>query len=266
MAEWIVVTGLEGALLNLADEENKVEDGSMKRAIAQLKAKGVPVIVFTDSDRAEVEPIRERLGLVSPFITESGSGIFTPVNQNPSEVPLGEKEGEYYVEVLGCPYVQARAGLRVMANLIAHPLKGFGDFTVPQLEKAMQLSEAAAHRAKDREFSEPFMTPKAVDAAVLRQTAEEIGFGLLLRSPNEGRFSVLMGPEAGLELAVQRVIASYQQQMAQMAGSEPLKVLGLSAQADELAVLAVACGSAEWTGAKVAGPSDWLAAVAPLLE
>lgn len=261
MANWIVVTGLEGALLNEMDEGSEADNGPLKRAIAQLEAKEVPVIVFTDSDRAEVEPIRERLGLVSPFITESGSGIFTPVNQNPFKVPLGEREDEYYVEALGCPYVQARAGLRVMANLMAHPLKGFGDFTVPQLEKAMKLSEAAAHRAKDREFSEPFMTPKAVDAAVLRQTAEEMGFGLLLRSPDEGRFSVLVGPEAGLGLAVQRVIAAYQQQMA---GSEPLKVLGLSAQMDDLEELAAACGSAEWTGLAVAGPSDWRAAVAPL--
>ncbi len=261
MAEWIVVTGLEGALLNLAEAGSGADQVPLKRAIAQLEAKGIPVIVFTDSDRAEVEPIREQLGLVSSFITESGSGIFTSVNQNPFKVPLGERAGEYYVKALGCPYVQARAGLRVMANVIAHPLKGFGDFTVPQLEKVTQLSAAAAHRAKDREFSEPFMTPKAVDAAVLRQTAEEMGFGLVLRRPDEGRFSVLMGPEAGLGLAIQRVIAAYQQ----LSENEPLKVLGLSAQADDLEVLAAACGSAEWTGLAVAGPSDWLAAVDPLL-
>ncbi len=262
MVKWIVVTGLEGALLPGANEGNEADEGPLKRVIAQLAAKGVPVIVFTDSDRAEVEPIRERLGLVSPFITESGSGIFTPVDQNPFAVPLGEKESAYYVEVLGCPYVQARAGLRVMANLIAHPLKGFGDFTVPQLEKATQLSAAAAHRAKDREFSEPFMTPKAVEASVLRQAAEEMGFGLVLRSPDEGRFSVLMGPAAGVVPAVQRVIAAYQHQLSE---DETLKVLGVSAQADELAALAVACGSAEWQGVRVPGPSDWLAAVDPLL-
>jgi mannosyl-3-phosphoglycerate phosphatase len=218
----------------------------------------VPVIAFTERDRAELEPIRQQLAWRDPFITESGGGIFTPVSHNPFTPALGEQDGDYYVQELGCPYVQARAGLRVLANAIAHPLKGFGDFTVPQLQKFLGISEQAAHQAKAREFSELFMTPKAVDSAVLVQTAEEMGFGIILREAEESRFSELMGPEAGLGRAIAQLIAAYQNQLPP---GETLRVIGISHHEDELATLAYAAAETRWQGALVTEPTDWAVTV-----
>lgn len=267
MVDQIILTTLDGLRLNVAAADVSLQSvrQSLQEAIAQLQAKGIPVIIFTERDRAEVEPIRTQLGLTAPFITESGSGIFTSVNHNPFTPVLGEKEGDYYVQTLGCPYVQARAGLRVIANVISHPLKGFGDFTVDQLKRSAKISEDAAHRAKAREFSEPFMTPKAVDAETLREAAEEMGFGLVLRSPDEGRFSELIGPGAGLEKAVTVVVGAYQKQLP---AGETLKVMGISHRADDLALLAKS-QSVEWTSVLISpeepAPEGWLAAVTPLL-
>jgi len=72
------------------------------------------------------------------------------------------------------------------------------------------ISEDAAHRAKAREFSEPFMTPKAVAPEVLVQAAEEIGFGIVLQSPEENRFSQLTGAGASVTEAVKQVITAYE--------------------------------------------------------
>jgi len=205
MANQIVLTVWDEAFLAAANEV-----ALLRSAIATLKAKGVLVIAFTAGDRAELEPIRQQLEWTDPFVTESGSGIFTPVGHSPFAEALGELDGPYYVQELGCPYVQARAGLRVLANTIGHPLKGFGDFTVPQLQKFLGISEDAAHRAKAREFSEPFMTPKAVAPEVLVQAAEEIGFGIVLQSPEENRFSQLTGAGASVTEAVKQVITAYE--------------------------------------------------------
>lgn len=261
MSDQIVLAAWDSAFLAALEK-----DEGVRAAIATLKAKGVPVISFTGRDRAELEPIRAQLSWHDPFITESGSGIFTPVGHNPFEPPLGEQDGEYFVQDLGCPYVQARAGLRVVANMISHPLKGFGDFTVPKLERFLDVSEDAAHRAKDREFSEPFMTPKAVATEDLVRAAEEIGFKVVLRGVEESRFSELTGPGAGLGVAVKRVIAAYQKRLE--AGTV-LKVRGMCDRAEDLEVLAEASGSADWQGVVVTpeamSATAWIAAVTRLV-
>lgn len=257
MAEQIVLTASDVFL-------SAAENGPQIQAkMAELRAKGVPVIVFTACDRAELEPIRQQLDWTDPFITESGSGIFTPVSHNPFAEPLGEQDGNYYVQALGCPYVQARAGLRVLANAVGHPLKGFGDFTVPQLQKFLGISEAAAHQAKAREFSEPFMTPKAVEAAVLAKVATEMGFAIVLRDAQENRFSELMGAEAELALAVNQLIEAYQNELS---ADKRLRVLGLSCDPDELSQLAESLAandrsSVDWQVAVVADFTEWAAAV-----
>ncbi|MEL6902711.1 MAG: haloacid dehalogenase [Cyanobacteria bacterium J06606_4] len=185
----------------------------LQSMLTEVRALDVPVILFTQCDRAQLEPILHPLDWTDPFITENGSGIFTPVDHNPFAEPLGEREGDYYVQDLGCPYVQARAGLRVLANVIGHPLKGFGDFTVSQLQKSLGVSEGSAHRAKAREFSEPFMTPKAVETASLVQSAEEMGFGIVLNPLEKSRFSQLVGAQADVHSAVEQIAEAYQKRL-----------------------------------------------------
>ncbi len=253
MVNRIVLTAWDGAFLAAMQA-----DAALLPLMASLKEKGVPVIVFTERDRAELEPIRQQLVWTDPFIAESGSGIFTPVNHNPLTPALGEQDGDYYVQELGCPYVQARAGLRVLANAIAHPLKGLGDFTVPQLQKLLGVSEQAAHQAKAREFSELFMTPKAVEPAVLIKAAEEMGFGMILRDAEESRFSELMGPDAGLEGAIAQLIAAYENQLPP---DETLRIIGLSSREEDLATLAGVSADMDWQGVLMADPTEWTAAV-----
>ncbi len=263
MVEQIILTALDDVLLSSSEvvlTEISAAVDRLEPVLTQLREQDVPVIVFTDRDRIELEPLLQQLALSDPFITESGSAIFTPANHNPFTPALGEKDGGYFVKTLGCPYVQARAGLRVIANEISHPLKGFGDFTVPQLERAAKLSESAAHRAKAREFSEPFMTPKAVDSVVLRQAAVDMGFDVILRTAEESRFSELIGAGAGLAVAAETVTSAYRQQLSQ---DKPLKIVGISNRADDLDLLAEMSKrlEAEWTAVEVTSPEDWVNAI-----
>ena len=233
-----------------------------RETIAQLAEKGTAIVLFGDGDRAEIEPIRERLGITAPFIVEGGSAIFTPANSGLFKEPLGEQDGNYYVYELGCPYVQARAGLRVLANAISHPLKGFGDFTVGQLERSLKVSEDDAHRAKAREFSEPFMTPKSVDLNELKQSAKDIGFDVVLRDSADSRFSLLRGADASLTAAAEAVVAAYEKQIA---GADSLKVVGIASQQDELDCLSEAKGAIDFRGVLVSDAAGegmtWLDAV-----
>ena len=278
MVRQIILTALDGTLLNSASVgapshegrssktlTDAANDERLKQAIAQLKAQNVAVVVFTERDRVELEPIRQSLGLVDPFVVESGSAIFTSVHHDPFDSELGEKEGEYFVQELGCPYVQARAGLRVIANVVSHPLKGFGDFTVPQLQKMAKLSETAAHQAKAREFSELFMTPKAVEADTLHQAASEIGFELMLRDPEESRFSELLGEGTSLVSAATALLLAYQ---AQLEDGQDLQVMAISHRSSDLSSLdkvKAELGLNHWESILVENaPDGWLDAIASL--
>ncbi|MEL7333240.1 MAG: haloacid dehalogenase [Cyanobacteria bacterium J06560_2] len=256
----VTQTAAQGDLTKIVESDYK----SLREAIAQLKASDVPVVVFTQRDRVEIEPIRQQLGLTSPFIVESGSAIFASANQHPFGPGVGETEDGYFVVTLGCPYVQARAGLRVLANMISHPLKGFGDFTVPQLEKSAKLSETAAHQAKAREFSELFMTPKAIERELLRQAAEDMGFEVILREPKESRFSELLGAGAGLPAAVKELLSAYQS----LEAGEALQVIAVSSRSADLAALAKVkreLDIEDWKEVLVDGHEAWVEAIAPLL-
>ncbi len=221
MARRIVLIDVSEDWLGLSENMPEV-----KSALSRLSADGVAVILFSQCDRAQLEPIRQALDLDDPFIVESGSAIFTPVVSNPfEETPqkaLGDRDGDYFVIQLGCPYVQARAGLRVIANIISHPLKGLGDFTIPQLQRLASLSEDAAHRVKAREFSELFMTPKAVEPEALERAAQEMGFSVIWRTIEESRFSELLGAGASLTAAVKALLFAY------AFTDETLEVAGLS--------------------------------------
>ncbi|MEM6255883.1 MAG: HAD-IIB family hydrolase [Cyanobacteria bacterium P01_D01_bin.156] len=201
MTQLIIFTDLDGTLLN----GETYDYAATVPIIQQLKALQIPVIPVTSKTRAEVATLRQEVGLTEPFITENGSGIFIEVNHNPFKEPPGEQEGDYYIVELGCPYVQARAALRVIANELRHSLLGFGDMTIQRLQKYTGLSAQDAQEAKAREFSEPFITPKAVTSAQIVEAVESMGFNVVVGD----RFSHLIGPEAGKGNAVERLVDLY---------------------------------------------------------
>jgi len=202
MTQLIIFTDLDGTLLN----GETYDYAATVPIIQQLKSLKIPVIPVTSKTRAEVATLRQDVGLTDPFVTENGSGIFVEVNHNPFNESPGEQDGNYYVVDLGCPYVQARAGLRVIANELRHSLLGFGDMTINRLQKYTGLSAKDAQEAKAREFSEPFITPKAVTPEQIVEAVEAVGFKVVVGD----RFSHLIGPDAGKGNAVKQLVALYQ--------------------------------------------------------
>lgn len=202
MPQLIIFTDLDGTLLN----GETYDYAATVPIIQQLKSLKIPVVPVTSKTRAEVSTLRRDVGLTDPFVTENGSGIFVEVNHNPFNEPPGEQEGDYYIVDLGCPYVQARAALRVIANELRHSLLGFGDMTINRLQKYTGLSAKDAQEAKAREFSEPFITPKAVTPEQIVETVQSVGFKVVVGD----RFSHLIGPEAGKGNAVKHLVSLYQ--------------------------------------------------------
>lgn len=201
-SQLLIFTDLDGTLLD-------AETYSYTPALPLLNAfkdQGIPVIPVTSKTRAEVETLRQQIGLSDPFIVENGSAVFLPPDNLPFRLPDGNDMGGYRVMLLGCQYVMARAGLKAVAQSLGRPLKGFGDLAVEQIQQLTGLSKSDAQEAKSREFSEPFLTPKNVEADRLTEAVEAMGFRVVMGD----RFSHLIGGEAGKGAAVLKLRALYQ--------------------------------------------------------
>lgn len=270
MTQLIIFTDLDGTLLNSETYDYAVT----VPIIQQLKSLKIPVIPVTSKTRAEVSTLRKDVGLSDPFVTENGSGIFVETNHNPFKEPPGEQEGDYYVVDLGCPYVQARAGLRVIANELHHSLLGFGDMTIARLQKYTDLSAKDAQEAKAREFSEPFITPKAVAAEQLVAAVESVGFKVVVGD----RFSHLIGPEAGKGNAVKRLVELYQ---SSLPPEETIVTIGLGNSPNDLDMLEHVdhpivlpgnegphpqLGERGWEVASSPAPQGWIEAVTAICK
>lgn len=270
MTQLIIFTDLDGTLLN----GETYDYAATVPIIQQLKSLKIPVVPVTSKTRAEVSTLRQEVGLTDPFVTENGSGIFVEVNHNPFKEPPGEQEDDYYVVDLGCPYVQARAGLRVIANELRHSLLGFGDMTIERLQKYTGLSAKDAQEAKAREFSEPFITPKAVTSEQIVEAVETIGFKVVVGD----RFSHLIGPDAGKGNAVKRLVALYQ---SILPSDENIVTIGLGNSPNDLDMLENVdhpivlpgaegphpqLGNRGWHIASASAPQGWVDAVTAICQ
>ncbi|MFG6094014.1 HAD-IIB family hydrolase [Leptothoe sp. ISB3NOV94-8A] len=270
MTQLIIFTDLDGTLLN----SETYDYAATVPIIQQLKSLKIPVVPVTSKTRAEVSTLRKDVGLTDPFVTENGSGIFVEVNHNPFPEPPGEQEADYYVVELGCPYVQARAGLRVIANELRHSLLGFGDMTITRLQKYTGLSANDAQEAKAREFSEPFITPKALTAGQIVEAVESMGFKVVVGD----RFSHLIGPEAGKGNAVKRLVALYQ---SILPPEETIVTIGLGNSPNDLDMLEHVdhpivlpgvqgphpqLGNRSWEIAPSPAPQGWVEAVTSICQ
>jgi mannosyl-3-phosphoglycerate phosphatase len=183
-------------------------------------------------------------------------------------------DGEDYMIELGCPYVQARAALRVIANQLHHSLIGFGDLDIERLQKLSGLSAVAAQHAKARDFSELFITPKAVPTDQLVSVVEDMGFQVVVGD----RFCQLIGPTAGTDRAVRQLIDLYQ---AVLPPTTRLTTVGLGHCPNDLPLLEMVdwpiivpgpegphpqLAERGWPVASAPGPAGWAAAVQGLCE
>lgn len=197
----IIFTDLDGTLLNQEDYNYQAAVPVLER----LKTLQIPVIPVTSKTRSEVEFLRQEIGLSDPFIVENGSGIFIPVDDR--RFPIGDRSqsGEYYLQLLGCTYVEARLGLAKVAASLGENLRGFGDLSAAEVEKLTGLPVEEVKLAQAREFTEPFVTPSHFDSETIAKVAATEGFRVLVGD----RFSHLIGAGAGKGKAVQWLMKNY---------------------------------------------------------
>ncbi|MCW6035586.1 HAD-IIB family hydrolase [Spirulina subsalsa FACHB-351] len=217
----LLFTDLDGTLLGSEDYRY---DAALP-LLARLQTQQIPVIPVTSKTRAEVAGLRAAVGLRDPFVVENGSGIFIP--QGDPRFPVaGETWGDYTLVRLGGDYATTRQALRQLEQVLGLPLQGFGDLTVAQIQQLTGLAPQDAAEAKQRDFTEPFVTPKGLSPQTLEGAAEELGWQVVVGD----RFSHLISPQAGKGKAVQALVKIYQT-------SDRLLTIGLGNSPNDLPML-----------------------------
>lgn len=263
----LIFTDLDGTLLNQDDYDYQAALPQLEH----LKQAQIPVIPVTSKTRAEVEHLRQAVGLTEPFIVENGSGVFIPKTETRFDLATTADWSAYRLLQLGCTYVEARAALGRVAQALELELIGFGDMSVVDVMERTGLSTADAEQAKMRDFTEPFVTPKQLSAEQIEQAVEAEGFQVVVGD----RFSHLIGSGAGKGKAVQQLVDAYQRSQPDI----PVTTIGLGNSPNDLAMLEVVdipvvipglkgphpqLANRGWRIADVPGCQGWACAIADL--
>lgn len=186
MSYLVVCTDLDGALL---DQDTYSFEAALP-ALEALRAREIPLILASSKTRAEIEPLRARLGHHHPFIAENGGAAFIPRGYFPSSPPYAAVRGPYQVVEFGVSYGTLRVSLKELEQMAGCELRGFGDMSPEEVAERTGLHLPEALLAKQREYDEPFVIngPPSL-AEQVQQAAEARG----LHCARGGRFFHLTG-------------------------------------------------------------------------
>ena len=156
----MVFTDLDGSLL---DHHSYAFDAALP-AISELARQSIPLVLCSSKTRAEMEPIRARLGNSDPFIAENGAAIFVPQAWLDGafsdfvsvieQANIEYKDG-YLVHATSDTRARWLAVLNVLQAEYGGEFDCFNHMGVEGIAALTGLSDEEAALANQREFSEP---------------------------------------------------------------------------------------------------------------
>jgi len=147
--------------------------------------------LVSSKTRAEIEVIREDMGLSAPFVSENGGAIFFD-SYNLSSPPLNGAvlRDKYYVIELGAPYKDIVSALKRIKKELGWNIKGFSDMSVEEIAYLTGMDLSSAYLSSLREYDEPFLILDDVkDITPLVKMASDMGFRVF----KGGRFYHIQG-------------------------------------------------------------------------
>ncbi len=157
----LIFTDLDGTLL---DHRTYAWTGA-EPALEEIERRRIPLVLVTSKTRAEVEPLRRKLGHAHPFITENGGGVFIPDGYFNLKIPGAERHTRYLCLPLARPYLEAVSALEEISKAAGVSVVGFHEMTAREIAQNTGLSPREAELARQRDFDEPFFIAGATEDA-----------------------------------------------------------------------------------------------------
>ena len=156
--QYIVFTDLDGTLLDY----NTYSFEESKEGIELLRRHRIPLIFCTSKSYAEVIHFREKTGNTAPFIVENGGAVYLPRDQVKQFRPfvragMLKQSGDYAALELGADYATVRRVFEEMKKAFGNSMTGFGDMSIEEVSRSLNLAPKLAAMAKIRHHDEPFI-------------------------------------------------------------------------------------------------------------
>lgn len=129
---------------------------ALRDALMGLERTGVPVVIWSERTRAEIELLRERLGATAPFISEDGSALFVPSAHVHFPVEANRTVAGYGIVEFGLRYDQVVAVLSRVAQSVGIRLTRLTEMTIEDVARQLRISLVGARLVKLREYGELF--------------------------------------------------------------------------------------------------------------
>jgi mannosyl-3-phosphoglycerate phosphatase family protein len=163
----ILFTALEGCLLDARTGSS----AAAQAGIDELERRAVPWVIFSGLTRAEMDPIRRKLGHSGPFVTEHGGGLFVPQGYFPVRIEGQERSGNFQMLALGKPYGETAAALEELAEEAGVSVVGVSQMNLRETERNTGFTQREAEQFRLRDFEEPFFFAGASDGEIARFVA-----------------------------------------------------------------------------------------------
>jgi mannosyl-3-phosphoglycerate phosphatase len=152
-------------------------------ALESLAADRITLVFCTHRTRAEVESVRQSLGVFHPFICENGAAIFVPGRYFGHDLEHARNVGGYQAIEFAAPYDRVVDTLHRLADRVSVEVLGFSDMSVEDVARECGVSLLDGRLAKLREYGEPFrlLAPNPVDERRLLKALYNAGLTCIRR-------------------------------------------------------------------------------------
>lgn len=168
----MIFTDVDGSLI----DHDTYSSEPAREALAAARARRVPVVLCSSKTLAEMRPLADALGLAeAPLLVENGGAAWFPAGW-PVRDPRAQPVPGGTLLVMGTRVEALLPLLGPLAAAVQLSLRGFSAMDDQEVACRTGLSLHAAHRARQRQYSEPFVCEDGdAEYEVLDAAAQKLG-------------------------------------------------------------------------------------------
>jgi len=134
-------------------------------ALMEIERRNIPLVLSTNGTRAQLEPLRRKLGHAHPFVTEGGGGLFLPDGYFALRLEGAKRVGRYLCVPFGRSSQEAAAAVEDIARQTGAEVVRYSEMSRREIARNGGMTERDAEASHQREFSERFFFAGNVDLA-----------------------------------------------------------------------------------------------------
>ncbi|PYU34359.1 MAG: hypothetical protein DMG31_06240 [Acidobacteria bacterium] len=134
-------------------------------ALMEIERRNIPLVLSTNGTRAQLEPLRRKLGHAHPFMTEGGGGLFLPDGYFALRLEGAKRVGRYLCVPFGRSSQEAAAAVEDIAKQTGAEVVRYSDMSGREIARNGGMTERDAEASRQREFSERFFFAGNADSA-----------------------------------------------------------------------------------------------------